>query len=67
MWKFDRLAWSILELLKIADQLKRMDVGFLLKNRHGDQTASQVAEQFGVERTTMYSPLREHRARMGKG
>lgn len=132
VWKFDRLARSTLELLKIADQLKRKDVGLrsltqgidtggpagalvfailaavaeieatmisertiagmeaarsrgvhlgrprkltdkqcamietLLRNRHGGQTARQIAEQFGVERTTMYRALREHRTRMGR-
>ncbi|KAA0688195.1 recombinase family protein [Azospirillum brasilense] len=132
VWKFDRLARSTLELLKIADQLKRKGIGLrsltqgidtsgpagalvfavlaavaeieatmisertiagmeaarargihlgrprkltdkqcamietLLRNRHGGQTARQIAEQFGVERTTMYRALREHRTRMGR-
>ncbi|HYG89347.1 MAG TPA: recombinase family protein [Azospirillum sp.] len=132
-WKFDRLARSTLELLKIADQLKRKDVGLrsltqgidtsgpagalvfavlaavaeieatmisertiagmaaarsrgvhlgrprkltdkqcamietLLRDRHGSQTAWQIAEQFGVERTTMYRALREYRERKGEG
>ncbi|MFC5360168.1 helix-turn-helix domain-containing protein [Azospirillum himalayense] len=44
---------------KLTDKQCAM-IETLLRNRHRGQTARQIAEQFGVDRTTMYRALREH-------